>query len=521
VTAIAAGGSHSLALKDDGTIWAWGNNSDGQIGDGSFNIRNRAVQVSGFGGTDVTAIAAGGSHSLALRSDGTVWAWGYNSDGQLGDGTTVRSNTPVRVMTGSSTELTNVTAIAAGGSHSLALRNDMSIWAWGYNSNGQLGIGSTAASNRPLVSASYPIPGSNGAITISDLSHDSLTLNWAKAADDITAQFGLKYYVYMNSAAFTMAYGLPTNGTLMNTGGTPDMSTYNVTGLSQLTTYHFIVVVENGTYNKTSYKSVTGTTAAAPLSGTATIDNGSPKIGDILTGTLTGGNNSGTLTYQWKADGTEAGTGMTYTVAVGDLDKVITLEITSSVQTGTRTSAATSAVVKKDAPLARVAPDLQSRTNNTVTLEPLTGDEYSIDGTNWQPSNVFTGLSSGTSYTFYQRVAGTDDTLPSAPSSGLNVTTGYGVTVNGGMPSHQHGDAGIEVTLTPDGAPKGQQFKGWNVISGNVTVNDGKFILGSADVEIEAEWEDAPDSNILLIAVAVIAILAIIAIAYLIFVRRP
>ncbi|PYP30368.1 MAG: hypothetical protein DMD49_10690, partial [Gemmatimonadetes bacterium] len=114
---IAAGGAfnhHSLALKSDGTVWAWGANSAGQLGNGSFTGSNTPVQTSGING--VTAIAGGQLHSLALKSDGTVWAWGYNLDGELGNGTYTDSNTPVEVS-----GLSGVTVIAGGGFHSLAL----------------------------------------------------------------------------------------------------------------------------------------------------------------------------------------------------------------------------------------------------------------------------------------------------------------------------------------------------------------------------------------------------------------
>jgi len=82
--AIAGGGFHSLALRSDGTVWAWGENDTGELGDGSATNRATPVQVSGL--TGVAAIAAGTHHSLALKSDGTVRAWGYNFYGQLGDG---------------------------------------------------------------------------------------------------------------------------------------------------------------------------------------------------------------------------------------------------------------------------------------------------------------------------------------------------------------------------------------------------------------------------------------------------
>ncbi len=141
VSAIAAGGggfeeSHSLALKN-GKVLAWGGNSLGQLGNGTTTPSTHPVEVVDPGNTtqpltNVIGIAAGGgfeeSHSLALKSDGTVWAWGDNSMGQLGDGTTNNSSIPVQVI-----GLPSVAAIAAGGLHSLALATDGTVWAWGRN----------------------------------------------------------------------------------------------------------------------------------------------------------------------------------------------------------------------------------------------------------------------------------------------------------------------------------------------------------------------------------------------------
>ncbi len=145
VTAIAAGYSHSLARKADGTVWAWGNDTYGQLGNGTPGSSLTPVQVSFLPGTEVTAIAAGSYHSLAVARapDGTVgvWAWGNNGFGQLGNGTTTGRSTPVRAL-----GLTGATAVAAGYSHSLALKNDGTVWAWGRNDKGQLGVGPTPAS---------------------------------------------------------------------------------------------------------------------------------------------------------------------------------------------------------------------------------------------------------------------------------------------------------------------------------------------------------------------------------------
>ena len=139
VIAVAAGTNHSLALKSDGTVWAWGWNSFGQLGDGSGI--NQSVPVKVYGLAGVKAIAAGGVHSLALLTDGSVMAWGGNSYGELGDGTNTNRLTPVQVWAG--------TAIACGQYHSLVLQSSGALYAWGSNSNGQLGDGTTISRRTP------------------------------------------------------------------------------------------------------------------------------------------------------------------------------------------------------------------------------------------------------------------------------------------------------------------------------------------------------------------------------------
>ncbi|MBI5750307.1 MAG: InlB B-repeat-containing protein, partial [Nitrospinae bacterium] len=143
VTAIAGGDAHTIALKNDGTVWTWGYNSEGQLGDGTTTQRTTPVQVSGL--TGVTAITGWFWHTIALKSDGTVWGWGYNGSGQLGDGTTINRYTPVQVS-----GLTGVTAIAGGQYHTIALKNDGTVWAWGANWSGQLGDGTVIDRYTPV-----------------------------------------------------------------------------------------------------------------------------------------------------------------------------------------------------------------------------------------------------------------------------------------------------------------------------------------------------------------------------------
>ncbi|HEU5004348.1 MAG TPA: RHS repeat-associated core domain-containing protein, partial [Actinomycetota bacterium] len=143
VTAIAAGDDHSLGLKSDGTMWAWGDNEAGALGNNSTANSLVPIQVPGM--SNVIAIAGGDTHTVALKSDGTVWAWGKNASGQLGNGTTANSLVPVQVS-----NLTGAVAIASGGHNSMALKSDGSVWVWGDNSAGQLGNNTTTGSSVPV-----------------------------------------------------------------------------------------------------------------------------------------------------------------------------------------------------------------------------------------------------------------------------------------------------------------------------------------------------------------------------------
>jgi alpha-tubulin suppressor-like RCC1 family protein len=144
--AVAAGGGDDAALLANGTVLAWGENRNGQLGDGTTEEKDVPTPVAGL--TNVRAIALGGEsslggHLIALRSDGTVWAAGGNDRGQLGDGSTASSSLPVRVP-----GLAGVTAISTSSDHTLALLSNGSVMAWGGDTFGQLGVRATAVCHR-------------------------------------------------------------------------------------------------------------------------------------------------------------------------------------------------------------------------------------------------------------------------------------------------------------------------------------------------------------------------------------
>lgn len=158
VTKIAAGSSHTCAVRGNGTVWCWGDASEGQLGNDVAEPgahRTKAVQVQRVGGdhlTGVQHIAAGGEHTCALRINGSVYCWGWARHGQLGNGTTGAGmgnvwSGAVRVRQGS-VFLGNVVAIAAGAQHSCAVKRDGSAWCWGDGSFGQLGDGESGTGHQ-------------------------------------------------------------------------------------------------------------------------------------------------------------------------------------------------------------------------------------------------------------------------------------------------------------------------------------------------------------------------------------
>jgi len=216
VKAIAAGGKHTLVIASDDTVRAWGYNASGQLGDGTLTTRSSPVQVlTSVGGpalTGVTAIAAGGDFSLALKSDGTVWAWGNNGKGQLGNNTFVTSKVPDQVVmlnpsdASKTLPLTGITAIAAGGSHALALKDDGTVYAWGYNEFGQLGDGTiTSSSTAVAVVGTGPVtkdaPDNKIATAISAGLDHSLAI-----IDGTVKSWGYNYYGQLGNGAELASY---------------------------------------------------------------------------------------------------------------------------------------------------------------------------------------------------------------------------------------------------------------------------------------------------------------------------
>jgi alpha-tubulin suppressor-like RCC1 family protein len=131
---VSCGYTYGLALLANGTVWTWGTGPFGELGNGTTGHSYTPVQVLTL--SNITAISSGWKHILALKSDGTVWAWGLNSHGELGDGTASNQSIPVQV-----TNLSNIVMVSGGDYNSIALRSDGTVWKWGLNDVGELGMG--------------------------------------------------------------------------------------------------------------------------------------------------------------------------------------------------------------------------------------------------------------------------------------------------------------------------------------------------------------------------------------------
>ena len=175
VVSASAGADFTVALKADGTLWTWGGNDEGQLGTGTTEGSATPVQVL----DQVTAVVAGDYHVAALRTDGTLWMWGSNIDGQLGTGqaTEVLQTQPVQVPLNGA-----VLAVAAGTGHTVAIQEDGSLWVWGRNDQGQLGLDPDTAALVPqptqVTEATGAVDVAAGTYQTACLLSDGTLLTW-------------------------------------------------------------------------------------------------------------------------------------------------------------------------------------------------------------------------------------------------------------------------------------------------------------------------------------------------------
>jgi alpha-tubulin suppressor-like RCC1 family protein len=427
---IAAGAYHTLTIKADGTVWAWGCNTYGQLGDGTTTYRMTPVLISGM--DSVSAIAAGEHHTVAVKSDGTVWTWGYNSFGQLGDGTTTNRTTPAQVSS-----LSNVIAIAAGYYYAAALKSDGTVWTWGYNVYGQLGDGTTTNRNTPVQVSSL-----SGVIALAT---------------------GYGHTIALKSDGTVWAWGLNVSGQLGNGTSASKTTPVQVSGLSGVsavvTRYsHTVALKSDGTvwawgFNQDGQLG-DGTTTnrytpvqVSSLSGVTALATGYGHTAALKSdGTVwTWGYNS----YGQLGDGTNGpdanrytpaqvsslsvviaiATGENYTIALKSDGTVWTWGRNSYGSLGDGTNINKNTPVKVNINLQETAtlPIVTTGTATNVTSSSATlNGTVNANGTSttaWFNYGITSGSYTGTSTT--QSVSGSSDTSISAAISGLSASTAY------------------------------------------------------------------------------------------------
>ena len=147
---VACANYHTAAIKTDGTLWTWGNNAFGQLGDGSSIVHRSSPIQTVAGGTNWKLVAGGKEHTAAIKTDGTLWLWGLNNYGRLGDNTTTRKSSPVQTVSGG----TNWKLVACGTYITAAIKTDGTLWTWGSNGFGQLGDNTVANISSPVQTVS-------------------------------------------------------------------------------------------------------------------------------------------------------------------------------------------------------------------------------------------------------------------------------------------------------------------------------------------------------------------------------
>jgi YD repeat-containing protein len=145
---VSAAYENIAAIKTDGTLWTWGQGTSGALGDGTIVAKSSPVTTAG-GGTNWRQTSAGYDYTIAIKTDGTLWTWGYNGFGQLGTGTTLDRSSPATTAGGGTTW----SQIACGYYHCTSVKSDGTLWTWGYNQNGQLGDGTTLNRSSPITVA--------------------------------------------------------------------------------------------------------------------------------------------------------------------------------------------------------------------------------------------------------------------------------------------------------------------------------------------------------------------------------
>jgi len=239
---VSVGYSHTTAIKTDGTLWTWGKNGFGQLGDSTTGIANSKSNPNQIGVlTTWLSVSAAGYCTAAVRTDGTLWTWGYNNNGQLGLGNTINTSSPGQVG-----NLTNWLSVSSGQYHIVAIKTDKTIWTWGAGTDGKMGLGNTTSYSSPKQIGSLTdwLRISAGVYHTAGIKIDGTLWTWGKNAsgrlglgDTLSrsspVQVGLLTTWLSLAGGYLFSTAVKTDGTLWTWGSNP----YGQLGLGNTTTY--------------------------------------------------------------------------------------------------------------------------------------------------------------------------------------------------------------------------------------------------------------------------------------------
>ncbi|MBD0378572.1 RCC1 domain-containing protein [Paenibacillus sedimenti] len=525
IVAISARGDHALALKSDGTVWTWGSNVHGAgLGDGTNTQSATPVKVANL--NSVVAIDAGGAHNLALKSDGTVWAWGYNGHGQLGDGTYTHRSTPIQVP-----GLSSVKNIAAGKYHSFALKEDGTLWAWGSNNYKQLGVGSISYSiSTPtkVSSLSSVTAVASGAESSAAVANNGLVYMWGRNAEGQlgngtklgeplhptqvigpnvnpadttapTAPTNLKAIGSSNLRTMSLTWTHSTdnvgvsgydiyNGTTLMTSVQPQSASNQFTDLELNTAYSFTVKAKDASGNVSAASNIATFTTpkdTTPPSAPYNLSVYKAYASSIELSWNSGSDNDRIAGYDVYVDGRLAGTasstsfkvtGLTpktsYSFTVKAKDPSGNVSSASNAVTGTTTADTTPPAAPKNVTVSGTSGSTISLAwdaatdDVAVTWYEIYEGDLKISET---AGTVFTavGLKDGTSYTF--KIKAKDAAGNTSPFSG-SVTANTADTTPPSKPANVKASATSDTSLTLS----------WSVPSDNVGVTEYSVYQGSS-----------------------------------------
>lgn len=310
VSDVFYGNNFAGVVKSDGTLWMWGQGSNGKLGDGTTAAKSSPIQIGAL--TNWSKLSLGNSTGYAVKTDGTLWAWGYNLYGNLGDGTTVAKSSPIQVGA-----LTTWSKVFAGDNSAAALKTDGTLWVWGYNANGELGLGD-------ITNRSSPVQLGTGT-------------NWSAAA------FGNAFAIATKTNGTLWAWGNNTYGQL-GSGNTTNTSSPNQVG--SLT--NWTANIATGIYSSYAVKSdgtlwAWGDNSSGRLGDNSAISKSSPvQIGSLTTWSQVFGSSGATNLCAIRVAGADGGLNSALFVAgvntAGQLGTGNTTVRSSPIQLGSYTA---------------------------------------------------------------------------------------------------------------------------------------------------------------------------------------